>query len=63
MAKLYASEVAVRAANEAVQVLGGYGYIKDYPAERYYRDAKLTTLGEGTSESQRLVIARQLLAD
>ncbi|HEX9725726.1 MAG TPA: acyl-CoA dehydrogenase [Vicinamibacteria bacterium] len=63
MAKLYASEVAVRAANEAVQVLGGYGYIKDYPAERYYRDAKLTTIGEGTSEIQRLVIARQLLAD
>ncbi|MGH9463320.1 MAG: acyl-CoA dehydrogenase [Vicinamibacteria bacterium] len=63
MAKLYASEVAVRAANEAVQVLGGYGYTKDYPAERYYRDAKLTTIGEGTSEIQRLVIARQLLAD
>jgi alkylation response protein AidB-like acyl-CoA dehydrogenase len=63
MAKLYASEVAVRASNEAVQVLGGYGYIKDYPAERYYRDAKLTTIGEGTSEIQRLVIARQLLAD
>ncbi len=62
MAKLYASEVAVRAANEAVQVLGGYGYIKDYPAERYYRDAKLTTIGEGTSEIQRLVIARQLLS-
>lgn len=63
MAKLYTSEVAVRAANEAVQVLGGYGYIKDYPAERYYRDAKLTTIGEGTSEIQRLVIARQLLAE
>jgi hypothetical protein len=63
MAKLYASEVAVRASNEAVQVLGGYGYIKDYPAERYYRDAKLTTIGEGTSEIQRLVIARQLLTD
>ena len=62
MAKLYASEVAVRAANESVQILGGYGYIKDYPAERYYRDAKLTTIGEGTSEIQRLVIARQLLA-
>jgi alkylation response protein AidB-like acyl-CoA dehydrogenase len=62
MAKLYASEVAVRAANEAVQVLGGYGYIKDYPAEKYYRDAKLTTIGEGTSEIQRLVIARQLLS-
>jgi alkylation response protein AidB-like acyl-CoA dehydrogenase len=62
MAKLYASEVAVRAANEAVQVLGGYGYIKDFPAERYFRDAKLTTIGEGTSEIQRLVIARQLLS-
>lgn len=62
MAKLYASEVSVRAANEAVQVLGGYGYTKDYPAERYYRDAKLTTIGEGTSEIQRLVIARELLA-
>jgi alkylation response protein AidB-like acyl-CoA dehydrogenase len=61
MAKLYASEAAVRAANEAVQILGGYGYIKDYPAERYFRDAKLTTIGEGTSEIQRLVIARQLL--
>ncbi|MFQ5792443.1 MAG: acyl-CoA dehydrogenase [Acidobacteriota bacterium] len=62
MAKLYASEVAVRAAGEAVQILGGYGYIKDYPAERYFRDAKLTTIGEGTSEIQRLVIARQLLS-
>ena len=61
MAKLYASEVAVRAAEEAVQILGGYGYTRDYPAERYYRDAKLTTIGEGTSEIQRMVIARQLL--
>jgi alkylation response protein AidB-like acyl-CoA dehydrogenase len=61
MAKLFASEVAVRVANEAVQVFGGYGYIKDYPAEKYYRDAKLCTIGEGTSEIQRLVIARQLL--
>jgi len=61
MAKLFASEVAVRAAEEAVQILGGYGYTRDYPAERYYRDAKLTTIGEGTSEIQRLVIARQLL--
>ncbi len=61
MAKLYASEVAVRVANEAVQVLGGYGFIKDYPAEKYYRDVKLATIGEGTSEIQRLVIARQLL--
>ena len=61
MAKLFASEVAVRAAGEAVQVLGGYGFIKDYPAEKFYRDAKLCTIGEGTSEIQRLVIARQLL--
>ncbi len=61
MAKLFASEVAVRVANDAVQVFGGYGYIKDYPAEKYYRDAKLCTIGEGTSEIQRLVIARQLL--
>ena len=61
MAKLFAGEVAVRVANEAVQVFGGYGYIKDYPAEKYYRDAKLCTIGEGTSEIQRLVIARQLL--
>lgn len=61
MAKLFASETAVRAAEEAVQILGGYGYIRDFPAERYYRDAKLTTIGEGTSEIQRMVIARQLL--
>jgi alkylation response protein AidB-like acyl-CoA dehydrogenase len=61
MAKLYASEVAVRTANESVQVHGGYGYTKDYPAEKYYRDAKLCTIGEGTSEIQRMVIARQLL--
>jgi alkylation response protein AidB-like acyl-CoA dehydrogenase len=61
MAKLYAGEVAVRVANEAVQVFGGYGFIKDYPAEKYYRDVKLCTIGEGTSEIQRLVIARQLL--
>jgi len=61
MAKLFASEVAVRVANECVQVHGGYGFIKDYPAEKYYRDVKLCTIGEGTSEIQRLVIARQLL--
>lgn len=61
MAKLKASEVSVRCAEEAVQILGGYGYTRDYPAERYYRDAKLTTIGEGTSEIQRMVIARQLL--
>jgi alkylation response protein AidB-like acyl-CoA dehydrogenase len=61
MAKLYASEMAVRVANEAVQIHGGYGFVKDYPAEKYYRDVKLCTIGEGTSEIQRLVIARQLL--
>ena len=61
MAKLYTSEVAVRAANEGVQIHGGYGFIKDYPAEKFYRDVKLCTIGEGTSEIQRLVIARQLL--
>ena len=63
MAKLYTSEVAVRCANESVQIHGGYGFIKDYPAEKFYRDVKLCTIGEGTSEIQRLVIARQLLKD
>jgi alkylation response protein AidB-like acyl-CoA dehydrogenase len=62
MAKLYASEAAVRAAEDSVQIHGGYGFVKDYPAEKFYRDVKLTTIGEGTSEIQRLVIARQLLA-
>ena len=61
MAKLYASETAVRVADRAVQIHGGYGYVKDYPVERAYRDAKLTTIGEGTSEIQRLVIARHLI--
>jgi alkylation response protein AidB-like acyl-CoA dehydrogenase len=61
MAKLYASEIAVKSAEDAVQVLGGYGFVKDYPAEKYFRDVKLTTIGEGTSEIQRIVIARQLL--
>ncbi|HEV8253792.1 MAG TPA: acyl-CoA dehydrogenase [Vicinamibacteria bacterium] len=61
MAKLFASEVAVEAALEAVQIHGGYGYIKEYPVERYLRDSKLGTIGEGTSEVQRLVIARELL--
>jgi len=61
MAKLYASEVAVRAANEAVQIYVGYGFIKEYPAEKFYRDAKLGTIGEGTSEILRLVIAREIL--
>ncbi len=63
MAKLYAGEVAVRCANESVQIHGGYGFIKDFPAEKFYRDVKLCTIGEGTSEIQRLVIARQLLKD
>jgi alkylation response protein AidB-like acyl-CoA dehydrogenase len=53
----------VRVANESVQIHGGYGFIKDYPAEKFYRDAKLCTIGEGTSEIQRLVIARQILKD
>lgn len=63
MAKLYASEVAVRCANDAVQIHGGYGYTKDYPAEKFYRDAKLCTIGEGTSEIQKLVISREILRD
>lgn len=62
MAKLFASEIAVRASEDGVQIFGGYGFVKDYPAEKYFRDVKLTTIGEGTSEVQRLVIARQLLA-
>ena len=61
MAKLYSGEVAVRVANECVQIHGGYGYIKEYPAEKFYRDVKLCTIGEGTSEIQRLVIAREIL--
>lgn len=63
MAKLFSSEAAVRIADEAVQIHGGYGFIKDYPVEKFYRDVKLCTIGEGTSEIQRLVIARQLLKD
>ena len=63
MAKLYASEIAVRVAEDGVQIHGGYGFVKDYPAEKYFRDVKLTTIGEGTSEIQRLVIARQLLGN
>ena len=62
MAKLYSSEIAVRAAEDGVQIHGGYGFVKDYPAEKFFRDVKLTTIGEGTSEIQRLVIARQFLA-
>jgi len=61
MAKLFASETCVRVANEAVQIHGGYGFIKDYPVEKFYRDSKLCTIGEGTSEIQKLVIARNLL--
>jgi alkylation response protein AidB-like acyl-CoA dehydrogenase len=61
MAKLYSSEIAVRCAEEGVQIHGGYGFTKDYPAEKYFRDVKLCTIGEGTSEIQRLVIARELL--
>ena len=61
MAKYYASEVAVRASTEAVQIFGGYGYTKDFPVEKFYRDSKLCTIGEGTSEIQKLVIAREIL--
>ena len=62
MAKLFASEAAVEITNEALQIHGGYGFTKDYPVEKFYRDVKLCTIGEGTSEIQRLVIARQLLS-
>jgi alkylation response protein AidB-like acyl-CoA dehydrogenase len=61
MAKYYASEVCVRAANDAVQIFGGYGYTKDFPVEKFYRDSKLCTIGEGTSEIQKIVIAREVL--
>ena len=61
MAKLFASQVAVRASQEAIQVLGGYGYTREFPAERFYRDAKITEIYEGTSEIQRIVISRELL--
>lgn len=63
MAKYYASEVCVKAGNEAVQIFGGYGYTKEFPVEKYYRDAKLCTIGEGTSEIQKLVISRELLEE
>ncbi|MFQ6116422.1 MAG: acyl-CoA dehydrogenase family protein, partial [bacterium] len=63
MAKLFASETAMRATKNAIQILGGYGFCKDYPVERYWRDAKLTTIGEGTSEVQRLVISREILEE
>ena len=61
MAKYYASEVAVRVSNDAVQIFGGYGYTKDFPVEKFYRDSKLCTIGEGTSEIQKIVIAREVL--
>jgi len=63
MAKLFASEIAERASSEAVQIFGGYGFVKDYPVEKFYRDVKLCTIGEGTSEIQRIVIAKELLKD
>ena len=61
MAKYYASEVSVKVANDAVQVFGGYGYTKDFPVEKHYRDSKLCTIGEGTSEIQKIVISREVL--
>ena len=60
MAKYYSSEIAVKIANDAVQILGGYGYTKDFSVERFYRDSKLCTIGEGTSEMQKLVITKQI---
>ena len=61
MCKLYASEACVNISNEAVQIFGGYGYSKEFPVEKFYRDAKLCTIGEGTSEIQKVVIAKQIL--
>ena len=61
MAKYYASEVAVKVSTDAVQIFGGYGYTKDFPVEKYYRDSKLCTIGEGTSEIQKIVIAREVI--
>ena len=61
MAKYYSSGVAVEVSSDAVQILGGYGYTKDFPVERYYRDSKLCTIGEGTSEIQKLVISKQII--
>ena len=61
MAKYYASEVSVRVSTDAVQIFGGYGYTKDFPVEKFYRDSKLCTIGEGTSEIQKLVISREIL--
>ena len=62
MAKMYASEVCVKVANEALQIHGGYGYTKDFPVEKFYRDAKLCTIGEGTTEIQKIVISRNILS-
>jgi alkylation response protein AidB-like acyl-CoA dehydrogenase len=62
MAKLFASEMSVKVCEEAIQIHGGYGYTKDYPPEKYWRDSKLCTIGEGTSEIQRLIIAKQILS-
>ena len=61
MAKYYSSEIAVKTATDAVQIFGGYGYTKDFPVEKFYRDSKLCTIGEGTSEIQKIVIAREVL--
>ena len=61
MAKYYSSEIAVEISTDAVQIFGGYGYTKDFPVEKYYRDSKLCTIGEGTSEIQKLVIGREIL--
>ncbi len=61
MAKLFASEAAMRATTRAIQIHGGYGYTREFPVERYFRDAKLTEIGEGTSEVQRIVISREIL--
>ena len=61
MAKLFASEISVNVCEEAIQIHGGYGYTKDYPPEKYWRDSKLCTIGEGTSEIQRMIIAREIL--
>ena len=63
MGKMYSSEVCVKVSNEAVQIHGGYGYTKDYPVEKFYRDSKLCTIGEGTTEIQKLVISRSILKE
>ena len=63
MAKYYASEISVEVSTDAVQIFGGYGYVKDFPVEKFYRDSKLCTIGEGTSEIQKLVISRHILSE